>query len=375
MHGDAQLVWPHHHQGRELMLSSPLITITAAPSAPTADHTVIWSVLITQVVTLLIFGLTQWLGHRSDRDKRARDTKRDVLLEVAPAIQRVYTSLAELTNPSTRMDDFAAKLTAASGAVAKLTAVANDETLEAARKLMTALGSIMLRLMRKRVEVGTDLEATKQLIALWREETKVIPDLLADFSTKARSEIPLLLDKNLFGDGLKASNATMFAEMENLLGAFAKQQTGSTRESQAGKAIEDGAQANRGQPNVNASVAQMEAGTHLTPEQMATISTQVTELRQQAVFWEYRYLNHFLVHRTQLVLNWLIDRQTKGQPTTVGYYDAELTARVVSPEERAAVLQALRAHALVTSNDGLLIATEKGLDYTRWRGPIPQVTE
>jgi len=355
------------------MLSSPLITITVPPPSPTADHTVIWSVLISQVVTLLIFGLTQWLGHKSDRDKRARDTKRDVLLEVAPAIQRVYASLAELTNPTARMDDFTAKLTAASGAVAKLTAVANDETLEAARKLMTALGSIMLRLVSTRVEVGTDLEAAKQLIALWREETMVIPDLLADFSTKARSEIPLPLDKNIFSDGLKASNTTMFAEMEKVLEALTKQQTGSTRGSQVGKVIEDAERTKRGQRAILAGAAPLEVGTHPTPEQMATASVQVIELRQQAFFWEYCYLNHFLVHRTQLVLNWLIDRQTKGQTTTIGYYDAELAARVVSPEERAAVLQALSAHALITSNGGLLVATEKGLDYARWRGAIPQV--
>lgn len=353
------------------MILSPLFTITTTPSASTPDHSIIVSVLITQVVTLLIFGLTQWFSHRSDRDKRARDTKRDVLLEVAPAIYRVYAALAEMTSPSTRVDDFAAKLMSASEAVAKLTAVANDETLEAARKLMTALGRIMLRLMRKRIEVGTDFEGTKQLITFWREEIEVIPDLLADFSHKARSEIPLPLDKKAFGDGLKASNAVMFSEMEDVMGALTKQQAGDTRDSQVARTIDDREQANRESPL--AAPAAIEPGVQISHEQVVAISAHATELRQQAIFWEYRYLNHFLVHRTQLVLDWLIDRQTKGQPTTAGYYDAELTARVVAPDERTAVIQALEAHSLLRSKNGLLHITEKGLDYARWRGPIPQV--
>lgn len=54
------------------MMSSPFFTVTIPPAASTPDHSVIVSVLITQVVTLLIFGLTHLLAHRSDRDKRAR---------------------------------------------------------------------------------------------------------------------------------------------------------------------------------------------------------------------------------------------------------------------------------------------------------------
>jgi len=351
------------------MLSLPLVAVSTTQPASSVDHSVIWSVLITQLVALFIFAATIYFGRRSDRDKRARDTKRDVLLEVAPAIQRVYASLAELINPLTPIDKIAEKWTNASGAVAKLQAVANDETLEAARKLVTTSGCIMFRMMAKRVEVGTDLEATKQLIEFWRTEVEVFPDLLADFSAKARNEIPLPLDKKMFSDGFKASNKVIFAEMDNLFEALAKQQSGATRESQAGRAIEDREQTTKPQPADNDAIP-IGGGAQLTPAQIAAISAQFVELRQQATFWEYRYLNQFLVHRTQVVLDWLIDRQIKGQTTTRGYCDAELAARVVSPGERAAVFQALEAHALINTDNGLLLVTDKGLDYARWRGPL-----
>lgn len=348
---------------------NPGVTITVGPASP-LDHTLVWTVVITQLVAIAIFLAQAYFNRRSDRDKRARDMKRDVLLEVAPAIQRLYASLGELTNPSARIDAFAERLTSTLGAVAKLQAVAKDETLEAARKLMTALGTIMIRLMAKRVEVGTDLEAMNQLVHFWREEIGIVPDLLADFTTKARGEIPLPIDRESLANGFKISNQMMFAEMENLLRVLAAQQGGATRESQAGRPADGGAQAGSEQV-ISGSISSIPTNASVPSDQ--AVSAQFVELRQQAIFWEYRYLNLFLVHRTQIVLDWLIDRQAKGQPTTVGYYDAELTSRVISPGERAAIVQALEAHALVAVNNTLLVVTDKGLDYVRWRGPLQQL--
>lgn len=345
---------------------NPDVTITIGRAA-SPDHTLVWAVVIPQLVAIAIFIGQAWFNHRRDRDRRARDMKRDVLLEVAPAIQRIYASLGELINPSARIDAFAERLTSTSGAVAKLQAVASDETLEAARKLMTAFGTIMIRLMAKRVEVGTDLEAMNQLVHFWHEEIAIVPDLLADFTTKARGEIPLPIDRESLTNGFKASNQTMFAEMENLLRVLAEQQSGATRESQAGRPVDGGAQAGSEQVT-SGSTTSIPSNASVPPDQAVFV-----ELRQQAIFWEYRYLNLFLVHRTQTVLDWLIDRQAKGQLTTVGYYDAELTSRVVSPGERAAILQAVEAHALVAVNNTLLVVTDKGLDYVRWRGPLPQL--
>jgi len=351
------------------MLSMPLVAAAQTPSS--TDYSVIGTVVLTQFVTLALFFLKDHLDRRNDRDKRARDMKRDVFLEVAPAIQRVYASLAEMASPLTSVEKIAEKLTGAFGAVAKLQAVANDETLEAARKLMTSLGSIMLRMMAKRAEVGTDLEATKQLIAFWRQETEGYPALIADFASKARSEIPLPLDKNAFLDGIELSNKAMFAEMDNLFESFAKQQSGESRESQAGRVTEDREQSTRDRLATNGGVDSICMEAQLTPDQVANISAEIVGLRQQVAFWEYRYLNYFLVHRTHLVLNWLVDRQARGQSTTQHYYEAELSARLVSPGESKAVLQALEAHALISAG-GVLFVTAKGLDYVSWRGPIPQ---
>jgi len=343
------------------MLLSHFIVIDNAP--PGIDNWAIWSVLIVQAVTLFIFLGTAYLARRSDRDKRARDTKRDVLLEVAPAVQRAYASLAELTNPSSRIDDFVGKFTSASGAVAKLTAVANDETLEAARKLLTTLGTIMIQMMIKRVEVGTDLEAMKQLVALWREETKAVPDLLADFTSKARNEIPLPLDKSMFSAGLKVSNDVMSSGLERLFEALKRQETGTARETQTGKLMPDGSN-NPPPPTNDGACAQPDVA---TPD--------VADLHQRARFWEYRFLSVFLVHRSQAVLTWLAGRQHSGQSTTAAYYDAELAAQVVAPGERMAVLRALEAHALIITDRGSVIVTDKGFDYLHWLGPLSPVAQ
>jgi len=342
-----------------MILPAPILTENA-PSG--TDNWAIYSVLIAQAVTLFIFLGTAYLARRSDRDKRARDTKRDVLLEVAPAVQRAYASLAELTNPLSRVDDFIEKFTSASGAVAKLTAVANDGTLEAARQLLTKLGAVMTRLMIKRVEVGTDLEAMKQLVALWREEIKVVPDLLADFTSKARDEIPLPLDKSAFSAGLKASNDVMSVELERLFEALTRQESGTVRETQAGQMIQDGS---RNPPQLSNDV---------DSARPRPTAQEILELQQRARFWEYRFLSVFLVHRTQAVLTWLADRQHNEQPTTTDYYDAELAVQVVAPGERVAVLQALEAHALISVDHGSVVVTNKGFDYLNWRGPLAPVT-
>lgn len=336
-----------------------MISSTLEQSIPGADHWTIWSVLITQAVTLVIFFGTAALARWSDRDKRARDTKRDVLLEVAPAIQRVYASLAELTNPLLKVDDFVAKLTSASGAVAKLTAVANDETLEAARKLMTALSTVMVRMMTKRVSVGTDLEAMKQLFTLWREEIKPLPNLISDFHSAARNEIPLPLDKDLFAAGLKLANEQMSDELNRLFDALTLQEAGVSRESQSG------------QVSANSPIG--EAPPNARNAQPHDPNATFLALQQRATFWEYRFLNVFLVHRTQAVLDWLTARQAGGQPTTLAYYHAELSAQVVSPGERDAIVSALVAHGLVEVDRDLLVVTNKGLDYLQWRGPLQTV--
>jgi hypothetical protein len=351
------------------MAYSPLITFVTAPS-PAHDYTALISigtVILTQAVALSIFLLTGKQAKRNDREKRAKDAKKDVLLEVAPLIQQIYVSLAELTEPTARVDQWTKRLTEANGAIAKLTAVADDETLAAARAVMTAMGVVMVRLMSKRIELASDPDAYKKLVACWHEQTAPIPDLLADFSDKARREIDLGLDQKRFADGLKKSRDDMHREIEALIETVEKRQPGRAQNLPSG------------QPNQLINLPSPQSQSTETTQQpepsgqpAAPAVSELVQLRQRSLFWEYKFLNMFLVYRTQWMLGWLIDQQAKGQQTPLAAFDAELAGQHVAMDERVAVLQALETHLLVARENDLIRVTDKGLDYARWRGPLPQ---
>jgi|GEM_PF-1525777 len=354
------------------MAYSPLITFVTAPS-PAHDYTALISigtVIATQAVALFIFWRTGRQAKSNDRDKRAKDAKKDVLLEVAPLIQQIYVSLAELTEPTARVDQWTKRLTEANGAIAKLTAVADDETLTAARAAMTAMGVAMVRLMSKRIELASDPDAYKKLVAHWHEQTAPIPDLLATFSGKARREIDLELDQKRFADGLKKSRDDMHREIEALIETVEKRQPGR------------GQNLPSEQPNQLINLPSPEPQSTETTQQAEPVSGQtvapaaseLVQLRQRSLFWEYKFLNMFLVYRTQWMLDWLLDQQARGQQTSLASFDAELAGQHVAMDERVAVLQALEAHLLVTRENDLLRVTDKGLDYARWRGPLTQPT-
>ena len=94
-----------------------------------------------------------------------------------------------------------------------------------------------------------------------------------------------------------------------------------------------------------------------------------SEGNELARLWEYRYLNFFLVRRTQTVLDWLCDRP--DLTLTLEAYDAWLLPFVPNPSERAAIIGALRAHHLVEVDNQTISVTEKGREYRKFRGPIP----
>jgi hypothetical protein len=90
--------------------------------------------------------------------------------------------------------------------------------------------------------------------------------------------------------------------------------------------------------------------------------------RERAYLWEYRFLNYFLAPRTQIVLEWLANRQ----PTTYATYDTWVMGTVADPVERNAMIDALRSHHLVDIDQELMRVTEKGREYIEWRGPLNQ---
>jgi hypothetical protein len=348
------------------MAPSPLVILASPPTPP--DHTAIYSVVIAQIVAFAIFGIGLWQARRSDREKRAKDAKKDVLLEVAPLIQQMYVSLAELTDPTTRVDQWTKRLTEANGAIAKLTAVADDETLAAARAVMTAIGVATVRMMNRRVELASDPAAYKKLVAYWHEQMMPIPDLLANFSGNARQEIDLGLDKNRFADGLKKARDDMRRELDALIETVEKRQPA------------QGQNLPSAQPNQLINLPSPQPQGTETVQQPNPASGQPTspalaelvQLRQRSLFWEYKFLNMFFVYRTQRMLGWLIDQQAKGQQTLLASFDAELAGQHVAMDERVAILQALQDHLLVSRENDLIRITDKGLDYARWRGPLPQ---
>ena len=101
------------------------------------------------------------------------------------------------------------------------------------------------------------------------------------------------------------------------------------------------------------------------PGDAANAEQRIKTERERAQLWEYRYLNYFLVPRTQLVLDWL----ASGPPMGVGTYDTWLMDSVPNPVERLAVLSALRNHHLIDVQGELITVNPKGREYVQWRGP------
>jgi hypothetical protein len=110
------------------------------------------------------------------------------------------------------------------------------------------------------------------------------------------------------------------------------------------------------------------AGEVLTPEAKAKISDFMKAERARAGFWEYRFLNMYLVPHTQAVLDWFASRVNR---VTLQLYDAVWARTIPNPEERKAVLGALLNHHLIQVGAGDLIeVTAKGGEYIDFRGPL-----
>lgn len=108
----------------------------------------------------------------------------------------------------------------------------------------------------------------------------------------------------------------------------------------------------------------------LTPQQRVAIENILRAEKATSYLWEYRYLNYFLVYRTQEVLNWLIGLM---QSTTYSHYDATWLPVIPSAQERNAILAALETHHLIQVTDAVIQVTPKGKEYQQWRGPLPQL--
>lgn len=223
------------------------VSITTQPQAAT-DHSALWTVLIVQVVTVAVFAAGLLETRRRDRlnreAERARDRqalvddqekeretlrlnmKREVFLEVAPAIQQNYIALGRFVDFQTPFHALTVEmrktLQNSAGAIAKLQAVAGNDTLEAARQVQTLLGGAYIRLMMARGQLGqqNDLAAVRQIATIWKREALTFPPLLAALIGHAREELHLPFDRAQFEAGIIDSNATLFAELEKMTGSL-----------------------------------------------------------------------------------------------------------------------------------------------------------
>jgi len=100
------------------------------------------------------------------------------------------------------------------------------------------------------------------------------------------------------------------------------------------------------------------------PAQDETFKKLYDAERARAYFWEYSYLNYFLVQSTQLVLDYLAGLTA---PISVSLYDSLLTTRISEAVERKAILSALERHLLIAIEKDLITVTPKGREYIEWR--------
>lgn len=107
----------------------------------------------------------------------------------------------------------------------------------------------------------------------------------------------------------------------------------------------------------------------LPPTKTGDSSQEVIDaLRSEAALWEYRYLNFFFVRNTQAILDWFAVCSTS---VTISLFNATWLTFITNPNERNAILDALRTHHLISIENDLVQVTPKGREYLQWRGPLP----
>lgn len=122
------------------------------------------------------------------------------------------------------------------------------------------------------------------------------------------------------------------------------------------------------QPSANTKVAVTGLPADLTSQQKSVVEQQIRAHIATAYLWEYRYLNYFLVHNTQLVLDWLIGL---AQATIYTHFDAVWLPIIPSANERRAIINALQTHHLIEvrqEQSEMIVVTPKGSEYQAWRG-------
>lgn len=105
----------------------------------------------------------------------------------------------------------------------------------------------------------------------------------------------------------------------------------------------------------------------LDSEQIKVVEDRLKHLDSLAKYWEYNYLNLFLVPNSQRVLDWFVGT---GNPVPKQTFHSVWSTIIHSEKERKAILQALGNHHLIYEDDEeRLFLTPKGQEYHALRQP------
>jgi hypothetical protein len=104
----------------------------------------------------------------------------------------------------------------------------------------------------------------------------------------------------------------------------------------------------------------------LSKDDIDKLKAYVDAERARAAFWEYEYLNLYLVPNTQIILEWL---SKLPQPTTIPLFDSIWSTIIPNAPEREAIFNALTNHHLIIVKNSLIEVTPKGHEYIKVRRP------
>ncbi len=94
----------------------------------------------------------------------------------------------------------------------------------------------------------------------------------------------------------------------------------------------------------------------LTQSQRDELLRYTQELRSQVMFWYWEYLTYYLRPHTQAILRWIAGNDSAKLPITTQIFD--LVVLPDTPEERFAVMSALRGAGLIDMAGTVWVATD-----------------
>jgi hypothetical protein len=108
---------------------------------------------------------------------------------------------------------------------------------------------------------------------------------------------------------------------------------------------------------------------NIQEDKIETVRALYNAERARAYFWEYYYLNYYLVPSTQQVLKWFASLQA---PIPFSLFDTLWLPTIPEAKERKAIHDALERHYLIATVNTLISVTPKGHEYIEWRGRVLQ---